>query len=83
MRRVQLYVTQPCLHTLMQTRLSGNQSARTILVILEYLIFILRIFYKNDQMRITDITINLKPIYNYNEIKMTKTKLFTIRKVIS
>ena len=31
---VQLYVTQPCLHTLMQTRLSANQSARTILVIL-------------------------------------------------
>ena len=25
---------QPCLHTLMQTRLSGNQSAHTILVIL-------------------------------------------------
>ena len=34
MWRVQLYVTQPCLHTLMQTRLSANQSARTILVIL-------------------------------------------------
>ena len=31
---VYLYVTQPCLHTLMQTRLSANQSARTILVIL-------------------------------------------------
>ena len=31
---VQLYVTQPCLHTLMQTRLSANQSTRTILVIL-------------------------------------------------
>ena len=31
---VQLYVKQPCLHTLMQTRLSANQSARTILVIL-------------------------------------------------
>jgi len=28
-----LYVTQPCLPTLMQTRLSANQSARTILVI--------------------------------------------------
>ena len=26
--------SQPCLHTLMQTRLSANQSARTILVIL-------------------------------------------------
>ena len=31
---LQPYVTQPCLHTLMQTRLSANQSARTILVIL-------------------------------------------------
>ena len=31
---VQLYVTQPCLPTLMQTRLSTNQSACTILVIL-------------------------------------------------
>ena len=31
---VQLYVTQPCLHTLMQTRLWANQSVRTILVIL-------------------------------------------------
>ena len=30
---VQLYVTQPCLHTLMQTRLLANQSTRTILVI--------------------------------------------------
>ena len=29
---VQLYITQPCLHTLMQTRLSANQSAHTILV---------------------------------------------------
>ena len=29
-----LCVTQPCLHILMQTRLSANQSARTILVIL-------------------------------------------------
>jgi len=28
------YITQACLHTLMQTRLSTNQSARTILVIL-------------------------------------------------
>ena len=26
--------SQPCLHTLMQTRLSANQSARTILVVL-------------------------------------------------
>ena len=34
MWRVQLYVTQPCLHTLMQTRLLANQSMRTILVIL-------------------------------------------------
>ena len=34
MWRVQLYVTQPCLHTLMQTRLLANQSVRTILVIL-------------------------------------------------
>ena len=31
---VYLYVTQPCLRTLMQPRLSANQSARTILVIL-------------------------------------------------
>ena len=31
---VYLYVTQTCLHTLMQARLSANQSARTILVIL-------------------------------------------------
>ena len=29
-----LYVTQPCVHTLKQPRLSTNQSARTILVIL-------------------------------------------------
>ena len=40
MWRVQLYVTQPCLHTLMQTRLSANQSARTILVILQIYIYI-------------------------------------------
>ena len=40
MWRVQLYVTQPCLHTLMQTRLSANQSARTILVILYIYIYI-------------------------------------------
>ena len=33
-KRKNLYVTQPCLHTLMQTRLSANQSARTVLVIL-------------------------------------------------
>ena len=33
---VYLYVTQPCLHTLMQPRLSANQSARTILVIREF-----------------------------------------------
>ena len=33
-KRKNLYVTQPCLHTLMQARLSANQSARTILVIL-------------------------------------------------
>ena len=31
---VYLCVTQPCLHTLTQTRLSANQSARTISVIL-------------------------------------------------
>ena len=31
---VYLHVTQPCLHTLMQARLSANQSERTILVIL-------------------------------------------------
>ena len=31
---VQLYVTQPRLHTCMQTRHSANQSMRTILVIL-------------------------------------------------
>ena len=31
---VYLYVTQPCLHTLLKTRLSANQSARSILVIL-------------------------------------------------
>ena len=31
---LQLYVTQPCLHTVMQTHLSANQSARTILDIL-------------------------------------------------
>ena len=30
---VYIYVKQPCLHTLMQARLSANQSARTILVI--------------------------------------------------
>ena len=29
-----ILTSQPCLHTLMQTRLSANQSARTILVIL-------------------------------------------------
>ena len=33
---VYLYVTQPCLHTLMLTRFSANQSVRTILVILYY-----------------------------------------------
>ena len=32
---VYLYVTLPCLHTLMQARLSANQSSRTILVILK------------------------------------------------
>ena len=31
---VYLYVTQSCLHTLMQPRLSANHSARTILIIL-------------------------------------------------
>ena len=30
---VQVYVTQPCLHTLMQTRLSANESGHTVLVI--------------------------------------------------
>ena len=41
MWRVQLlYVTQPCLHTLMRTRLSANHSARTILVILQFLVVI-------------------------------------------
>ena len=34
MWHVQLYNTQPCLHTLMQTHHLANQSARTILVIL-------------------------------------------------
>ena len=29
-----ILTSQPCLHTLMQTRLSANQSVRTILVIL-------------------------------------------------
>ena len=29
MWRVQLNVAQPCLHTVLQTRLSANQSART------------------------------------------------------
>ena len=30
---VYIYVTQPCLHTLVQTRLSANQSARTIVIL--------------------------------------------------
>jgi len=38
MWRVQLYVTQLCLRTLTQTRLSANQSVRSILVILQKLI---------------------------------------------
>ena len=29
-----ILMSQPCLHTLMQTRLSANQSVRTILIIL-------------------------------------------------
>ena len=41
---VYLYVTQPCLHTLMPARLSTNQSVRTILVILELTIVILGSF---------------------------------------
>ena len=32
---VYLYVTLPCLHTLVQARLSGNKSSRTIFVILK------------------------------------------------
>ena len=33
-RKAKQLAPQPCLHTLMQTLLSANQSARTILVIL-------------------------------------------------
>ena len=36
---VYLYVTQTCLHTLMQPRLPANQSTRTILVIREFKIY--------------------------------------------
>ena len=33
-RKANILTSQPCLHTLMQTRLSANQSARIILVVL-------------------------------------------------
>ena len=33
-RKANILTSQPCLHTLMQTRLSTNQSARIILVVL-------------------------------------------------
>ena len=33
-RKDNILTSQPCLHTLMQTRLSANQSARIILVVL-------------------------------------------------
>ena len=33
-RKANILTSQPCLHTLMQTRLSANQSVRIILVVL-------------------------------------------------
>ena len=53
MWREQLYVTQPCLHTLMQTRLSANQSARTIFVILQITLIELHLDNSQGRMQLT------------------------------
>ena len=69
---------QPCLHTLMQTLLSANQSARTILVILKKHLCNIQIRQYIANKKIKQNSAQMKYKWPVTAIKPLKNKLFNV-----